>query len=65
MDLKAKNSITDRVQFTGIVISDEEWEREGSEPEPEPQSQSPVSYMGPERRKRREDPKDAVLSRTA
>jgi hypothetical protein len=68
MDLKAKNSITDRVQFTGkLSMSDQDWVRggyeaeqdraqsEGSEPARSATSQqAPVQYMGPERRQRRD-----------
>jgi hypothetical protein len=60
MDIRAKNSITDRVQFTGIVIEEEQWEREGNEPE----ENAPVTYLGPERRTRRET-QDMARSRTA
>jgi hypothetical protein len=63
MDIRAKNSITDRVQFTGkILMDDQAWVRDGfdnvkpaAQPEgSEPGHQSPVTYMGPERRERRD-----------
>lgn len=58
MDLKAKNSITDRVQYTGRIVNDQDWIRDGeaavqSEGN-KPVQMAPANYQGPERRQRRD-----------
>jgi hypothetical protein len=58
MDLKAKNSITDRVQYTGQVVNDQDWVRNGYEAGQsegiESVQNAPANYQGPERRQRRD-----------
>ena len=58
MDLKAKNSITDRVQYTGRIINDQDWVRDG-EAAVQSEGNTPVkqvsgNYQGPDRRQRRD-----------
>jgi hypothetical protein len=69
MDFKAKNSITDRVQFTGrTIVNDEAWingtHEQGQSEGHDPEQAVPVSYVGPERRQRRAQHTPA-LSRSA
>lgn len=57
MDMKAKNSITDRVQFIGnVTVDDEAWINGGNEQGQSegraPEQAVPAAYVGPERRRR-------------
>ena len=69
MDFKAKNSITDRVQFTGqTLVDDQAWINGAHELEHSeglrPEQAVPVRYVGPDRRQRRAQHTPA-LSRSA
>ncbi|HEX7928941.1 MAG TPA: hypothetical protein VF678_15200 [bacterium] len=58
MDLKAKNSITDRVQYTGRIVNDQDWIRDGEaavqSEGTQPAHKTPANYQGPDRRQRRD-----------